>query len=489
MAEEVKQKGSVVTFKQLGTDGFTINLDSLLQKNYSFDKEQVVDALNKVDVETLRSMSAYFYTYSGVYRQMVHKVASIHYYRSFAVPEFYLSKNDKFNEKIDKDVMRYYRASKVDATCFNIGLEAILYGSCNTYETVTPSGNVVQQILPAAYCRTRAKDEFDNNTIEFNFRYFDNVVNQMTPPEQNAFWKSLPKEFAQLYKNYKASKSNCNDSRNPQWQRLDSTYARCTLSSLDGCPLFANMFPDVIDYEDYKTIDSDRAKQKLFKLIVQKFELGEDGEPVCDDGQIIAMHRNLVKATDGVANGLTTPFTVDSITLDDKSATADVRYAEQSINNLYNSSGTQQAIFGSLESGSGANAVNASNNLLSASIKYMVCQFENWYTKKLNEISKGKIVYSFKILDIHVFNETDAVSRFDKLMANSGSVILSYAANGINQTMLNALISYEEHLGLKDRMKPLLNSNQTSSSDVVGRPTKDDSEKTESTIETDQNRM
>lgn len=485
--EETKQR--TVIFKQLGTDGIcTVDLDSLVQKNYSFDKEQIINALNKGDTSTLREMSAYFYTYSGVYRQIVHKIASIHYYRSIVTPEFYLSKNDKFNEKIDKEVMKYYRSCKVDNTCYNIGLEAILYGSCCTYETVTPNGNVIQQVLPAEYCRTRSKDEFDNNIVEFNFRYFDNVINQMNQQEQKVFWKSLPKEFENLYKNYKANKSNCNDSRNPHYQRLDSNYARCTMSSLDGCPLFANMFPDILDYEDYKTIDSDRAKQKLFKLIVQKFNLDDSGEPVCGDEQILSMHRNLNNAVDGVANGLTTPFEVTSVSLDDKAATNDIRYAEQSIDNLYNSGGIQQAIMGSLK-GANQTSIKSSNTLLSSSVKHMIYQYENWYTKKLNEISKGKVIYSFKMLDIHVFNESDVMNGYKQQLDLGGSLILYTSAVGINQTMYQSLLRYENEIGIKDMMKPLINSNQASASDInEGSNKKDDKDKTDESIRTDENR-
>ena len=483
MDEKIK---SSVVFKQLGSDKFVaLDLDSLVQKNYSFDKEQVITALNRNDISTLRNMSAYFYTYSGVYRQMVHKVASMHYYRNFVTPEFYISKNDKFNEKIDKEVMKYYRSCKVDNTCYNITLEAILYGSCNTYETVTSDGNVVQQILPAEFCRTRSKDEFDNNMVEFNFKYFDTVINQMNQQEQKVFWKSLPLEFEKLYKNYKANKSNCNDSRNTHFQRLDSSKARCTMSSLDGCPLFANMFPDILDYEDYKTIDSDRAKQKLFKLVVQKFGLREDGEPVCEDEQILTMHKNLKNAVDGIANGLTTPFEVTSVTLDDKSATTDVRYSEQSIDNLYNSSGISQSVMGSLK-GAGANAIKSSNTLISSTIKHMLYQYENWYTKKINEVAKGKVIYSFKMLDIHVFNESEAVQGFKHQLDLGGSLILYTSSLGIGQTMYQSLLKYEEHLGIKDLMKPLINSNQASVKDIEsGANTKRIEEKDDETIRTE----
>lgn len=490
MSDKSVSKDNVALFKQIGVDGvFTVDLDSLISKSYSFDKEQVVNALNQCDISTLRNMSSYFYTYSGVYRQMCHKVASIHYFRSIVTPEFYLSKSDKFNEKIDKEVMKYYHASKVDNTCYNISLEAIIYGSCSTYETVTSDGKVVQQILPPEYCRTKAKDEFDNNIVEFNFQYFDRVVNSMTADEQNNLWKSLPKEFSKLYKNYKNGKSNCNDSRNPKWQRLDSAYARCTLSSLDGCPLFANMFADVIDYEDYKTIDSDRAKQKLFKLIVQKFNLGDDGEPVAQDYQITASHRNVKDAVNGVANAVTTPFDITSVSLDDKAATTDIKYAEQSIDNLYNSSGTNQAVLGSVAN-AGATSVKASNTLLSSSIKYMVYQHENWYNKKINDISKGKIVYSFKILDIHVFNEIDVVGFYKQQLDLGGSLLLYTSAIGINQTMYQSLLKYEDAIKVKDSMKPLINSNQASAKDLnKGSNAKSDNDKADETIAKDEIRQ
>lgn len=486
--ETIKPK-STVLFKQLGDGNFSVDLDSFITPSYNIDKDSVLNALNNNDVSKQRNMSMYFYSYSGIYRQLIHKTASLHYYRSVVAPQFYLCKNDKFNEKIDKDVMRYYEASKVENTCFNIGLEAILLGMCCTYETILSDGKVVHQILPSEYCRTRSKDEFGNNVVEFNFQFFDNVMNSLSEQEKSNLWKSLPKEFKRLSDNYKNSKSNCNDSRNPQWQRLDSKYARCTLSTITGSPLYANMFPDILDYEDYKTIDNTKAKQKMFKLIVQKFGLDDEGEPLADGTYITTAHKNLKSVVDGVAGSLTTAFDVQSVSLDDKAATQEVKYAEQSISNLYNSSGTQQSVMGSIDS-AGANAVNSSNSLIVASIKYMVYQFENWYTKKINEVSNGKIMYGFKILDINIFNDEKAIGRFKQQLDSSGSILLYASALGVGQTMFQSLIRYENELGIKEIMKPILNSNQTSSKDVAsaGRPEKDISDKSDDTVRTDQNR-
>lgn len=492
MSEETNQpRNTYALFKKLGSDEvFTLDLESLLTSSYNVDKDSVLSALNNNDIATQRNYSMYFYSYSGVYRQLIHKTASMHYYRNIVSPQFYLSKNNKFNEKIDKEVMKYHDNCKVENTCYNIGLLAILYGACNTYETVTSDGQVVQQILPAEYCRTRSKDEFGNNLVEFNFQYFDNVMNMVNQDEQKNIWKTLPKEFEKLYtKNYKANKSNCNDSRQPQWQRLDSNFARCTMATISGSPLFANMFPDILDYEDYKAIDSTKAKQKMFKLIVQKFELNDEGAPVPEDKTIIDADSNLKKRVDGISCSVTTPFDIRSVSLDDKSTSQDIQYAEQSMNNLYNSSGTQQSVMGSL-AGSGANAINSSNTLISASLNYIVYQYENWYIKKLNEISKGKVMYGFKILDITVFNEEKSINKYKQQLDTSGSVLLYASAIGVGQTMYKSLIEYENSLGIKDFMKPILNSNQTSSSDIsnVGTNKKDISDKSDETIRTDDSR-
>lgn len=476
-----------VLFKQLGDDSvFTINLDSLLQKNYSIEKEDISKALDNNDVSTLRHMSEYFYSYSGIYKHLIHKVASIHYYRNILVPQFYVSKNEKFNKKVDKDVMSYYEKCNVENTCYNIVLLSVLYGSCSTYETITGDGRVVQQILPAEYCRSKSKDEFDNNIVEFNFQFFDTIINTLNEEESMNLWDTLPEEFENLYENYRNGISNCNDSRSPQWQMLDPKLSRCTMSTVNGSPLFANMFSDILDYEDYKTIDITKAKQKIFKLVAQTYPLDDEGEPKCDDGIIIDAHKNLKNVVDGVAGSLTTPFKLESVSLDDKSTSQEIKYAEQSVSNLYNSSGTQQSVMGSLD-GSGANAIAASNTLLASTIKYIVCQLENWYNKKVNEVSNGNVVYKFKILDIHVFNEKDAINNYKQQLDSSGSVLAYASAIGIGQNTYQSLIHYENILGIKEVMKPILNSNQTSSKDISNNK-KDDSEKSDETIRTENSR-
>ena len=55
--------------------------------------------------------------------------------------------------------------------------------------------------------------------------------------------------------------------------------------------------------------------------------------------------------------------------------------------------------------------------------------------------------------------------------------------------MYQSLLRYENEIGIKDMMKPLINSNQASASDInEGSNKKDDKDKTDESIRTDENR-
>ena len=70
-----------------------------------------------------------------------------------------------------------------------------------------------------------------------------------------------------------------------------------------------------------------------------------------------------------------------------------------------------------------------------------------------------------------------------------GSLGLYLASTGIRQTMYKSLLQYEESIKIKEFMKPLINSNQASASDISnGSNEKSIDDKSEETIRTDDSR-
>lgn len=490
MEQEKNVKKPSMVFVKLGDDIASIDLDKLLPNYYTFDKEEIMQAINDGDISKQRQMSAYFYRASGVYRQLCHRIAGIHRYRNFITPVYYISKSEKHNEDVDKEVVKYYKNCKVDNTSYHIGLQSIVFGACYLYENETSDGNIIQQVLPPDRCRSRSKDEYENNTVEFDFSYFDPILNAYRPEEVKQIWKTMPKEFESLYKNYKNNKSNCGDSRNPKWQLLDTEYARCYSITLDGSPLFANMFVDILDASDYKSVDIERAKQKLFKLIVQKFELDDDGEPKASDDQLKQANKNLIRAVDNSASCLTTAFQVESVSLDSNgsSASSEIKFQELAQESQYNSAGVPQQVFGN-SGNAGANAIKTNNDLTATILEYLIKQQENWYNKKLNIVSKGSVVYEFKYLPITIFNEKEMIGYYKQFLDLGSSATLFSSALGVPKYILDGLLDYENNTGLKEKFKVLINSNQASAKDInEGSNKKDDNDKSDETVRTDDTR-
>ncbi|MGL6175201.1 MAG: hypothetical protein ACRC1P_11405 [Cellulosilyticaceae bacterium] len=485
MNEENK---NVEVFKSLGKVIESSDLDFYTTKTYSIEKDEVYTAVENGDIPTLRGISLYFYNSSGLYRHLIHKIASIDKHRYMTYPMFSLAKNDKFNDKIHKEVSRYVHNYNVEQTSYNIDLQAILYGECYTYET-RDENFVQQQILPPAYCRTRKTDAMNNKLVDFDFSYFDRPLQSMDQALQKQFWTGLPKEFLKLYKDYKNGKISVD--KQPKWQPLDQLYARCYRSTVDGSPLFSTTFTDILESIDLKNIDSSMAKSKLFRLLVQKFEINkETGFPFSSRAEILDAHQNLKKASGDSARTLTTGFEVNSVSLQDgASANQDIKYTQLGNDRVTSDIGIQQSLIGSTDN-VGAEAIKQSIMMISESLKMLRFQHENWIRKVINtEISNGKVIYQFTMLDVNIFNETQKIKDAKQQLDIGGSVSLLFNTMGIPTDRLVDIMKTEDSLGIKELFKPLINSNQmasdTGSSDN-GRPKTDNPK--DSTQESDQNR-
>lgn len=490
MSEEIK-KGTQV-FKKLGNSIASPDLEDFLDKSYSIDRESVISAINNNDVNTLRSMSAYFYNFSGMYRQMIHRISTIPLDRYTYNIAFSVMKNPKFQEKIDKQVHNYIRNSKIEKTALQLRMLAILYGCVFVYETRDETNGVVHQILPATYCRTRSYNPYGVPTVEFDMSYFDKSLNRMEKNEQNAFWKSLPKEFLGLYRNYKASRSNCNDTRNPKWQLLDYNYAFAVKATLTEDPLFSPVFDTILTSADLISTDVQKIKTDNWRLIYQKAEIDKDtGEPVATDDEILDNHANLKKATNGSnVSILTTSFDVNALDLKGSGSgvSEQKKYSELGVNLIGNEIGLNVGLIGSTDN-LGAETAKSTLNMLAESLRFINSQIEAWYNQVINtEISGGKTMYDFTFLGITIFNEKDRIAEFKQMQDSGGSTIPYSSALGIPVYRQKDILEYEKALGIKDLFQPLVNSNQASAADISdnGRPKTDNPK--DSTQESDQNR-
>jgi hypothetical protein len=274
----------------------------------------------------------------------------------------------------------------------------------------------------------------------------------------------LPKEFEKLYNQYQAD-------REQRWALLDPTKTRVHLLD-DEVPMFASVFPDLLELEEYKDIDKRRSKLQLYKLLIQKIPTNDQGEIMMLLDDVVELHQN---AREMVSNNdvdvITTPAQMDAVNLIDRQEGA-VDDIGKATNAIYTTSGTPMSLFNIGEK-TGMVGLEASVKADEAMILPLLEQFEMWYNTKLMELSPK---YRFKVLfpPITIYNYKTKFELYD-LASTQGypTKALAMAALGVSSYDFDALLNFE-NLGMKlhERMIPTASAYQPN--DEAGRPESDD---------------
>ena len=461
----------------------TVDFAKINDTSSVYTKEQLLSALSQKSEQNTKILiqaSNFFYTYSGEYRQLLHRFAGIQKYRNVIYPRFQFDKKANV-KKIHDKVGQYVLNSRIEETCLNITLKSLTDGTAYTFEEIKDGDKTVQQFLPSDYCRTRTFDSFGNKIVEFNFKYFDEKYSDKVKKE--LIFKQLPKEFKKLYDDYKAGKNNIGETTIHYWQQLDPDCARATTFSLDGTPYFCAIFPDLLDYVSYKSLNKLSSELDLFTILVQKAEFDKEGNLMVDDDTMDKLSSTLAKvAKSGGCGAFTTPFTVEALKMTDRNVQK-TDYVQNGLTGVYNSASLPEISFNSSSKNGGTAGLNASNNMTEGIFDIVLAQYKNWYFKKLGEYAAGKVIFDIDFLPITCFNEKEKVAIYkDQLTLVGGSVFYYFASIGINQFEIASLLSYENDLGIKDMLKAPESTYTKTSKEGAGTPPKDDKDKADSTI-------
>ena len=461
---------------------FSIDATRIKDTSTTFTRETLLQALSTVDetgenAKTLVQASRWLYKRSGEYRQLIHRFAGLHLYRYVVFPKLVLDEKNIIDEY--DALSNYCLNADIEQTCNDIVIRALIDGSAYTYETIDSDGSVITQFLPADYCRSRTFDKYGNRIVEMNFKYFDDKFSDVT--QRELVLSQLPEEFKSLYANCTNRKSNIGDDRNYQWQQLDPRYSRATCFSLDGSPFFCAMFPDLIDYMEYKEMNKLSSELDLFTILVQKAELDNDGNITVDEDTMDTLISTLAKiAKSGGCGSFTTPYAVEALRVKD-SKEKDVDYIQSGLTSVYNSASLPEVIMNSNSKNGGSVGVNSSNHMTGGIFTTVLAQFRRWYVMRFMEISPS-IIFDIEFLPITKFNEKDISTQYKDALSMGGSWFYYSASIGINQFKFARINSLEEKLCVKDTLRPPQTSyttnNETSES---GRPTKNPEDRSDTT--------
>ena len=492
-------------------DDAVVTLGDLRKANPRLaDKEEVLKAINRCDIEKMRDISNFFYRTSGIYNRLCRYMAYLYKYDWFITPyenECSGLLDDELPSWKERDkmltsfmrVLRYFDNSEIKKVFGEIALKVIRFGCYYGY-LIPDSERFILQELPAKYCRSRYSVK-GRPAVEFNMKFFDEVYTD--PIQRDRILKLFPKEFRKGYNAYHAGKLQGDfQGDTAGWYLLDINSAVKFNINGEDFPAFISVIPAIIDLDAAQDLDRKKMAQKLLKIVVQKLPLDKNGDLIFDIDEGQQLHDNAVSML-GRAIGVDVLTTFADVTVEDmadKSTTTTMDELEKVERTVYNEAGVSQMQFNS----DGNIALN--NSILNdeASMYNLVAQLENFLNflleKGFNKSPK-RTFYKAQILCTTIYNYKELAKLYKEQAQMGYSKMLPQVALGQSQSSILANAFFENDiLDLVSVFVPPLTSNTMNAdalnsrrrgggetgqtgNDTAGRPEKDDSEKAEKTIQ------
>lgn len=465
-------------------DDAILNLGSLksINRNYA-DKNTVLKALNDKDLPTLREISNYFYTTSGIYERICKYFAFLYRYDWYIVPEIF-DKEIK-EEKVLGDFVKllsYLDNSHIKSICGDIALQVLRNGAYYGYIVPSSDGLVLQE-LPINYCRSRY---FVGNTpaIEFNMRFFDDQFRD--PGYRMRILKMFPDEFSKGYLLYKTGKllPDYMGDTFGSWYLLEPQNTIKFNFNNSDVPIFVNTIPSILDLDAAQDLDRRKQMQKLLKIVIQKLPMDKNGDLIFDIDEARDIHNNAVemlRKAIGV-DVLTTFAEIDVADMSDKNTSTTMDDLKKVERTVFNNTGISQNLFNT----DGNLSLEKSILNDEASARSLVLQFNKFFDRITQSLNPNRKKYNFRLymLETTVHNYERLAKLYKEQVQLGYSKMLPQIALGHSQSsIINTAYFENEILHLSEVMIPPLMSSTLNGEDVLGKTNKDGKNNTQNKSE------
>ena len=427
----------------------------------------------KSNEKNLRNMSRFFYLVSTSYRRLCKYYAEIPLLYWTLTPQIdMLSPQDP--EKIKK---AYQKALKL-LTNMNMQHEFRKVLTVAWREDVyygyiyNSSDSWFIDTLDPDYCKIVQVEDGCFN-FAFDFSYYDKYAYKL---------ESADSELESMYQAYK------NDMQNMRWQILNPKKTICIKVNDDMpsevIPPMVGIFEDLIDLIDYRSLIRNREEIQNYVLLLQKVPLYEKSEGI--DNFLLNMDTvtdfdaRLADSVPGQVGVVTSPMDITTIQFKNDAPEADI--LSKATRTMFDNAGTSQMLFNSDKSGKvGLDASIRTDEMMAFDV---LRQLERWVRRYLKQ-NTSSVKFNFEFLNISGFNQGSFIDYQTKLatlgVPNKLMMCASIGADPL-QTLSSAYVE-NTILELHNQFVPLQTS-YTQSGNDAGRPQKDESELTDSGLQT-----
>lgn len=443
-----------------------------------------IDAiLEDSSLTSQQELSRYFYERNGLYKKIIFYYASLLTYSGLLIPNPSIGKrlSSSYIQKRYFLALNYLEKANLVELMTRMTLKTLIDGCYYGIIQTLDKDNLVLFDLPSAYARSRFRDVYGNDIVEFDVSYFDSILEKDSLTQALKIYPSIVSSYYGKYKKGKVASP---------WVTLPSDIGVC-FSFFDDCrPIFLDIIPATVQYDDAVETERERELEEIRKIIVQKIPHLTDGQLLFEPDEALEMHKGAVKMMGVNANlsVLTTYADVDAI-VSKTSADNLSNSLEKMLQNVYAEAGVSGQLFA--PTGSQALSISIKNDISVMMIlanKY--ARFIGYIVNTL--FSNANINFKYIILPVSLFNQSEYISDAFKLAQSGYSYLQVAAAAGLSQNELKNIKNLENDvLNLKDLLVPLSSAYTESAKSAegtgkVGAPEKKLEEKAVKTIQNEE---
>lgn len=444
-----RAKEKMIATNELAYQGHWDNIRGRLSKIKNYTPEEIASIIESGSLSEQQKLSRNYFNKDGYYKQIIIYYATLLKYMGLLIPNPSTGKNLSTShiQKRYYNALDYVERMNLPVMLTNIAQRALIDGCYYGIKVETDKNNFQLIDLPSGYACSRFKDIYGNDVVEFDITYFGTIVDK---EQRNAALAAYPKIVSKAWKEWSTGK------RKTKWLILPKELGVC-FPFFDGRPLFLNVIPATIEYDEAVGTERERDMEEIHKIIVQKIPHLNDGRLLFEPDEAEEIHQGTVGMLKGNKNVsvLTTYGDVDAITSSTKADKAQNTLTRME-QNIYAQAGTSSQIFAS--TGSSTMETSLNNDL--ALMMYLANKFSRFITNTLNDMfANGNISFKYLILPISYYNTANFVDTTFKLVGSGYSALMPALALGLSQKDLVNIKDLENDvLKLGDKLKPLSTS-------------------------------